>query len=240
MANTVLITGATGGIGAATSRRFAANGYRILAFGRNQSKLDLLIAELPGAGHLAFAGDAQELEPLEAIAKQIAALEPQIVIHALGGTLNVKSAAAAASEWQAVFNVNLHSIISIDRPLVDSMLRRSSGRIVHICSSSAISCKGSAPYGAAKAALAHYSRHLGKTHARHGVIVSGFCPGIVESPTNWGKAKSENPHAYQTAVDSQPIGRLQTPEEIAACLYALCQPEAAIYAGCIVNADGSL
>ncbi|MDQ8199177.1 SDR family NAD(P)-dependent oxidoreductase [Pelagicoccus enzymogenes] len=236
----VLVSGATGGIGAAVCHEFARKDAKIIALGRNADKLESLISTLPGHGHQKLVFDAQKPTSLPEPQKDWATLQVDLAIHALGGTLGIREIDTNFESWQKVFNANFHAIVELDKLILRNMLSRQSGRIIHLCSSSAFHCKGSAPYGAAKAALAHYSRSQGKRLARQGVIVFGFCPGVVESPNNWGKAKTENPAAYQAACESQPSGKLQTPEEIASNLSLLSQGAAALYAGCLINADGAI
>ena len=237
---TVLVTGATGGIGSAICHEFASRGAKIVALARDPDKTSTLLGALPTPDkHISVISDIQKTDTLASIGAEIAQQKPDIAIHALGGTLGIRTPNCEFEDWQKVFTANFHAIVSIDRAIIPGMSDRAFGRIIHLCSSSAFNCRGSIPYGSAKAALAHYSRSQGKRLAQHGLIMFGFCPGIVESAGNWAKAKTTNPDAYCEAVESQVLGRLQTPKEIASNLAFFTSEEASIYAGCIINADGS-
>jgi len=152
-------------------------------------------------------------------------------------------------DWQQNFNVNLFSAVRLDKVLVDGMIKRGSGAVVHVTSVSRRKLAGDlAAYAAAKAALAVYSKSLASEVAPYGVRVNSITPGFtmtdaaeerIEQLANENNISLDQ--ASQLLVDSIggiPLGRPGTPEEVAELVAFLVSDRSSGIVGSDIVIDG--
>lgn len=246
----VLITGASQGIGKAIALEFARENCRVSIISRSQDKLTEVLGELNhiSPGHSIYSIDLMEPGAPTKAVKELTQSEPfDIVVHNLGGTLEVKDILSPAEEWQKVWQHNVGISIEMNKLLIPPMQERKWGRIINISSISAENLRGSAPYGAAKAYLNAYTKVLAKGVAKDGVVVSAIMPGAVFGEGgHWDENSGINkkdPEAFQRKKSDflrhhHAIGRLGTAAEIAPFAVFLASKYATFAQGALINVDG--
>jgi NAD(P)-dependent dehydrogenase (short-subunit alcohol dehydrogenase family) len=239
-----LVTGAGRGIGRAIAQCLSREGARIAVVSRTLEDLETLIDEMggKGKGHLATAIDLVEEE---GPAKLVKILErdfgqPAIVVHNIGGTLDIKDPFCSMQDWRRVYRFNFEVAVELNSYLVPHMQKKKWGRVVHISSISAMENHGPVTYCAMKAALTAYTRSFGGVVAPDGVVVTAVLPGAVFTEQGyWDITSKENPeHVRKFLTERQRIGRFGEPEEIGNLVTFLCSDLASFDTGSIIPVDG--
>lgn len=239
-----LVTGAGRGIGRAIANSLAREGAKVAVFSRTASDIQALIEEMGGtkAGHY---GSAFDFEPDGSPAELAADLDANfgpidILVNNLGGTLDITDPFCSIEDWRRVIRVNLEVAIELNLLLLPNMRRKQWGRIVNIASTASVENNGPITYCTAKAALASYSRSLGRVLAPEGIVMSAVLPGAVLTEGGyWDNVLKERPaHAETYLKDRCPMGRFGTPDDIAHMVTFLCSDLAGFCQGAIVPVDG--
>ncbi|AFY27256.1 SDR family oxidoreductase [Cyanobium gracile] len=182
-----LITGASRGIGAATARRFAAEGYDLLLVARGQADLDGLAAELRALGRRVETL-ALDLTQPEAIAPALTellgrGLVPSVVINNAGAAWTGPLAVMPIERWQWLLQLNLTSVFQVCQAVLPALRQAGGGRIINVSSHAA---RNAFPewgaYCVSKAALASFSRCLEAEERSAGIAVSTLTLGAVNTP----------------------------------------------------------
>lgn len=239
-----LVTGAGRGIGRAIAKCLAGEGARVAVVSRTSSDLDSLIDEMGGngRGHLGIVCDLVEdngpTEIVKTLSKDFG--EPSIVVHNIGGTLDVKDPFCSIHDWRRVYRLNFEVAVELNTLIVPNMQREKWGRVVHISSISSMENHGPITYCTVKAALTAYTRSFGGVVAPDGVVVSTVLPGAVFTENGyWDITSKENPgHVKQYLAERQRIGRFGNPEEIGNFVTFLCSDLASFNTGSIIPIDG--
>lgn len=183
----VLITGASRGIGAATARRFAAEGYDLLLVARGLAELEVLANELRALGHRVEIL-ALDLTQAEAIGPGLAellgrGLVPSVVINNAGAAWTGPLAAMPIERWQWLLQLNLTSVFQVCQAVLPALRQAGRGRIINVSSHAA---RNAFPewgaYCVSKAALASFSRCLEAEERSAGIAVSTLTLGAVNTP----------------------------------------------------------
>ena len=182
MSKTILITGATAGIGAASARRFAEGGCRVIATGRRGDRLRALADEL-GDACLPLEIDMRDRGALESLAE----LSPpwgEIDLLLNNAGLAPPMSGLAESEWdslQTAIDTNITGLVALTRALLPGLIVRK-GAVINLSSVAATyPYKGGAVYGGTKAFVSHFSLDLRCDLAGTGVRVTAIEPGMVET-----------------------------------------------------------
>ncbi len=233
-----LITGASGGIGAAIARALHAQGATVVLSGTRVAALESLAAEL---GARAFVASADLALP-EAADGLIAAAEAaagrlDILVNNAGLTRDGLALRMKDSDWQAVIEVDLAAPFRLARAALKGMLRRRAGRIISISSIvGATGNPGQANYAAAKAGLVGMSKALAQEVASRGVTVNVVAPGFIETAMT-----DALPEAQRTALAQRiPLGRLGQPGDIAGAVVYLASDAAAWVTGATLHVNGGM
>ena len=235
---TALVTGASGGIGAAIARVLHAQGAAVVLSGTRRDALDALAAEL---GERAFVcpadlRDATEPDALVAAAEQ-AAGPIAILVNNAGMTRDMLALRMSDATWQAVLDVDLSAPFRLARAVLRGMLQRRAGRIVNISSIvGATGNAGQANYAAAKAGLIGLTKALAQEVASRGITVNAVAPGFVT--TAMTDRMSEQQRAKLT--ESIPLGRIGRPEDVAAAVAYLASDEAGWVTGATLHVNGGM
>lgn len=239
-----VVTGASQGIGRAVAAALAAEGARVSAIARRRELLQTFIEEIGGAagGHGYVAVDLTEARAPEAALAAVTqrAGPPEIVVHAVGGSLGVGELTAPPGEWQRVWELNVGQAIAVNNLVLPSMEARGWGRILHFSSRAAVELRSRAPYSAAKAYLNAYVNMLGHAYAAKGVLVNAIMPSaIAAGGNNWARAISEKPDDVRHFLaEHQAINRLGTPQDLLPFILLLVSDDNQFAAGSVLSIDG--
>lgn len=234
-----LVTGGASPLGAAISRRLAADGLHVLihahaAVARAQRLAEAIVAE--GGAAEAFACDLRDPAATEAAALPLLeAGVPQVVIHNAGTHDDAPMAGMRAEQWQSVIDVSLGGFYAVLRPLLLPMIGTRWGRIVAVSSVSALlGNRGQVNYAAAKAGLIGAVKSLAREVASRGITANAVAPGVIASP------------AVDAAVDAKriaeivPMRRPGRPEEVADLIGFLCSDRAGYITGQCISINGGM
>lgn len=235
---TALVTGASGGIGAAIARALHAQGAHVALSGTRQDALDALAAEL---GERAAVCPADLRDPAAAdalVAASEAACGPlHVLVNNAGLTRDGLAMRMKDEDWATVLDVDLAAPFRLARAALRGMVRRRAGRIIGIGSIvGATGNPGQANYAAAKAGLVGMTKALAQEVGSRGITVNVVAPGFVET------AMTDALNADQRArlVGGIPLGRMGRPEDVAAAVAYLASDEAAWVTGAVLHVNGGM
>ena len=222
MKKTVLITGASGGIGSEIARKFAKLDYNVvICYNQNKESADRLISELKELGVDAISvqadvSDENQVENLFAMAENAFGGVDVLINNA--GISQIKMINdVTPEEWDKMFAVNTKSAYLCSRRAISYMVRQHFGRIINISSMWGIcgaSCE--VPYSSSKAALHGFTKALAKELAPSGITVNCICPGLIDTAMN-AHLSDEDMAEF---INEIPVMRIGKPEEIAhACAF---------------------
>ncbi len=233
-----LVTGASGGIGAAIARTLHAQGAAVVLSGTRRDALDALAAELGDRAFVCAADLRDASEPDSLIeAAETAAGPLWAVINNAGMTRDTLALRMSDADWQMVLDVDLSAPFRLCRSALRGMLRRRAGRIINIGSIvGATGNAGQANYAAAKAGLIGMTKALAQEVAPRGITVNAVAPGFVS--TAMTDKLSEQQKAKLT--DAIPLGRIGKPEDIAAAVAYLASDEAGWVTGATLHVNGGM
>ena len=235
----VVICGGSRGIGRATAHTFARAGAAVSICARGADTLEATRKELAAHGHPTHAAPcdlASETDIKTYIAAAAAALGGiDVLVNNASGFGMTDDAAG----WGASFAVDIMAIVHASHAALP-FLEKGPGSIVSISSISAYRASvRSAPYGAAKAAVNHYTGSQAMALAPKGIRVNAVAPGSIEFPGGtWEKRRQEGSPIYAAVLKSIPAGRLGQPEEIADVVAFLASPLARWVTGQTIAVDG--
>ena len=216
MKKTVLITGASGGIGQAIARKFAQLRYNVvIVYNSGKERADDLLSELKDITDViavkADVSDETEVENLFAEAEKAFGGIDVLINNA--GISQIKMINdVPPEEWDRMFAVNTKSAYLCSKRAISYMVRRHFGRIINISSMWGIcgaSCE--VPYSASKAALHGFTKALAKELAPSGITVNCICPGLIDTVMN-AHLSDEDMAEF---INEIPVMRIGKPEEIA-------------------------
>ena len=239
---TVLLIGASRGIGFELARQFIDHGARVIATDLKPE----LMADLRGTPGI----EVEQLDALDAAAIADAAVrhpDVDVLFNAAGYVHHGTVLDCTEEQWDFAFNLNARSMFRTIKAFVPGMLARGRGSIVNIASG-ASSVRG-APnrfvYGASKAAVIGLTKAVAIDYIRQGVRCNVICPGTIESPSlrdriaalsaSSGKSLEEVEGMF---IARQPMGRLGTAEEVAALALHLASDESGFTTGTTAIVDG--
>lgn len=233
-----LVTGASGGIGAAIARALHAQGAIVALSGTRRDALEALAAELGERAHVCTADlrDASEPDALVEAAEQ-AAGPLHILVNNAGMTRDMLALRMRDADWQAVLDVDLSAPFRLARAALKGMLRRRAGRIVSISSIVGVTGNpGQSNYAAAKAGLIGMSKALAQEVASRGVTVNVVAPGFVET----AMTAALNDQQREKLSEQIPLGRIGRPEDVAGAVVYLASDQAAWVTGATLHVNGGM
>ncbi len=238
----VLVTGASRGIGRATALGLADAGADVAVVARDLARLNEVAAEVERRGRrcAVYALDVCRGEQVvDSVARCGAELGPVDVLVNNAGVAGREPIERLSDEaWQEAISVNLTAAFTYARAVAGSMCERGWGRIVNVASISAQTggVRGSVAYASSKGGLIALTKTLARDLGPFGVTVNAVAPGQIA--TRMGTQQG----AEQLAELRRqiPIGRLGTPEEVAAAIRFLASPEASYITGATLDVNGGI
>ncbi|HMO43932.1 MAG TPA: 3-oxoacyl-[acyl-carrier-protein] reductase [Phenylobacterium sp.] len=236
---TALVTGATGGIGAALAQALHAQGAHVVLSGTRQAVLEDLAGRLGRRVSVAAANlaDADSVDGLVAQAEAAAGSPLDILVANAGITRDGLLMRMKDEDWDAVIRVNLESYFRLARAAMKGMMKRRHGRIIGITSVVGVMGNpGQTNYAASKAGMIGFSKALAQEVASRGITVNCIAPGFIESPMTEALNEAQKTQILSTI----PAGRLGSGEEIAAACVYLASQEAAYVTGQTLHVNGGM
>jgi 3-oxoacyl-[acyl-carrier protein] reductase len=240
-----IVTGAARGIGAATARRLAQDGFAVavldLEEGAAKGTADAI--ESAGGRALPVGADVSDSEQVYAAVERVAAElgPPTVLVNNAGVTRDNLLFKMAEADWDMVMNVHLRGAFLMSRAVQKYMTEATWGRIVNLSSTSALGNRGQANYSTAKAGLQGFTKTLAIELGKFGVTVNAIAPGFIQ--TEMTKATAERmgvPFEDFIAVATKdiPVGRVGQPEDIAHLVSFFVSEGAGFVSGQVVYAAG--
>lgn len=233
-----LVTGASGGIGAAIATALHGAGATVGLSGTRVEPLEALAAQL-GERAYVLPCNLSDAEAVDALPKQAgdAMGGVDILINNAGITRDNLFMRMSDDEWQSVLDVNLTSAMRLCKGVIRGMMKARWGRIVNISSVvGATGNPGQANYAASKAGMVGMTKSIAYEVASRGITVNAVAPGFIETAMT-DKLTDDQ----KTGILGQiPTGRMGTPEEIAGAVLYLASPEAAYVTGTTLHVNGGM
>jgi 3-oxoacyl-[acyl-carrier protein] reductase len=234
-----LVTGGSGGIGAAICRRLASDGHHVYVHARTGvDAAERLVEEITAAGGSAAAlhFDVTDTESTrKALESALTSGPIQILVNNAGVHDDAVLPGMRTEQWHRVIDVSVNGFFNVTQPLLMPMIRTRWGRIINISSVSAlIGNKGQVNYAAAKGALNSATKALALEVASRGITVNAVAPGIISTPMSEGLFDEK---AIERLV---PMNRAGLPAEVAAVIAFLSSAEASYVTSQIISVSGGM
>lgn len=237
---TVLITGASRGIGAAIAARFAREGYRIVIhYAKSHEQANEVARRCMSYGSevMTISADLRSTEQLQRMKEKLEAegFAPDILVNNAGTAYYGLFTDVTEADWDECMAINLKGAFLCSQLFAPYMIRQRYGRIINISSVwgiSGASCE--VMYSAAKGGVNAFTKALAKELAPSGITVNAVAPGAVDTDMI-EHLDTEERHALQEEI---PLGRLGTPEEVASLVYYLALLESGYVTGQVISPNG--
>jgi 2-hydroxycyclohexanecarboxyl-CoA dehydrogenase len=243
----VIVTGAGGGIGGATARRFAEEGALVGVLDRDAATATATAEAIAAEGGRALAVrcDITELDVVRGAVEQVAAeLGPiDVLVNNAGWDVFKPFLQTVPEEWRQLIDVNLVGVLNMHYAVLPAMVERGGGRIVNVASDAArVGSSGEAVYAACKAGICGLTKTLAREHARHGITLNVVCPGPTDTNLFAGFLEGAgNPEKLRAAFErSVPLGRIGRPDDLPGAICFLASDDAAFVTGQTISVSGGL
>lgn len=242
-----VVTGGASGIGRATAKRLAADGFRVRILDIDLDGAQETVASVEDAGGVAEAHqvDLSDIASIDDAIDAVGAAENRIdaLVNNAGFMAAGTTATTELSTWDKLVSINLTAPFYLCQRVIPIMVEAGGGVIVNVASTGAlVGIADRAAYCATKAGVLGLTRCIAADHARQGIRANAICPGTTE--TEWiGRLLAEDPNAdetYRRMSDRQLGGRMGRPDEIAAGVAFLCGPDATFMNGSAFVMDGGM
>lgn len=242
---TAIVTGGARGIGAATARRLARDGFAVAVIDLDEAACGDIVAEIAGAGGRAVgigADVSDEAAVQGAVARAAESLGgPTVLVNNAGITRDNLLFKMSVDEWDAVMNVHLRGAFLMTRATQAFMVEAKWGRVVNLSSISALGNRGQVNYSAAKAGLQGFTKTLAVELGPFGVTANAIAPGFIVSDMTAATAARMGMSFddFQAAAASQiAVRRVGYPEDIANTVGFLVSDDASFISGQVIYVAG--
>ena len=236
-----VVTGASRGIGAAIARSLAHRGARVVGTATTEDgarRVERMLADAPcpGTGLVLDVADAASVDTGFAFLAG-SGLAPGILVNNAGITRDTLFVRMSDEQWDAVIDADLTSLYRTCKVCVRHLMKRRSGRIINVTSVVAFAGNaGQANYAAAKAGIVGFTRALAKELGGRSITVNAIAPGFIDTDMT----RDMVPDQRARMLEQIPLGRLGTPEEVAAAAAFLASPGAAYITGETLHVNGGM
>ncbi|HLQ01646.1 MAG TPA: 3-oxoacyl-ACP reductase FabG [Burkholderiales bacterium] len=236
-----LVTGASRGIGKAIALTLGSRGATVVGTATTDAGAQSITsqfaeARIQGKGAQLDVKDAASIEPLVAEIER-AYGSVSILVNNAGIARDNLVMRMKQTEWDAVIDTNLGSVFRLCKAVLRGMMKARSGRIINI--TSVVGSSGNAGqvnYSAAKAGVAGMTRSLAREIGSRGITVNCVAPGFIDTDMTRALAEAHR----ETLLQQIPLGRLGTPEDVAAAVAFLASPQAAYITGATLHVNGGM
>ncbi|WP_151526500.1 SDR family NAD(P)-dependent oxidoreductase [Serinicoccus kebangsaanensis] len=249
----VLITGGSGGMGAAMARRLASSGARVVVCDLDQDAVQRVTGELTDAGHEALGVSADTCDEQQMLAAVDQAEQAFGPLYGLVTAAGIRQPAAPFHQidldtWDRVHRVNVMGTLIAIRACRPHLVR-THGAIVTVASVTANAARmNQSAYCVSKAAVLHLTRQVALELAADGVRANALCPGVTRTPMIEEAVRTDGPQVLEDKLRGSleafrpgiPLGRLSEPEEQAATAEFLLSPDASFITGAAIYVDGGV
>ncbi len=238
MKKTVLITGASRGIGAATARKFAHEGWNVAVNYHISKEKALTLCDEIGAFpiHADVSDPAQVKAMVEAVAERFGTMDALVCnagISLPGGLLQD----CTDEDWDRVFSVNTNGVFYAVRAVLPYMVRQQSGSIVTVSSMwGQVGGSCETAYSAAKGAVIAFTKALAKEVGPSHINVNCVAPGVIQTDM----MAFATPEIIDMLREETPLERIGQPEDVAEALYYLTSPAASFITGQVLGVNGGM
>jgi 2-dehydro-3-deoxy-L-rhamnonate dehydrogenase (NAD+) len=234
---TALVTGAARGIGLAIARRLAADGMRVALLDLDPAETEAAARDVKGEA-LALAGDVTRTADVDAAVGRVVDRWGRLDVLVNNAGITGRSFPIwelGDDDWQRVIDVDLTSVFLCCRAAVRVMLAQGAGRIVNIASIAGKEGNPTlVPYSSAKAGVIGLTKALAKEVATRGILVNAVAPAVIGTDL----LKQMEPTTVDLLVSKIPMGRVGTPEEVAALVSWLSSPQCSFSTGAVYDLSG--
>jgi len=231
-----VVTGATGGIGSAISRRLARDGLTVAVTDLELERCRSLATEIGGTAHVLDVADAAAAAALAAELGDV-----QVVVNNAGFDRFMPFLETTPELWDRLLRVNLYGQIAVAHAFARGMAERGRGAIVNIASDAGkVGSTGETVYSAAKGGVIAFTRSLARELARHQVRVNCVCPGPTATPFLDVFQGEGGQKVIEAMTRTVPFRRLAQPDEIAAAVAFLASEDAGYITGQSLSVSGGL
>lgn len=236
-----VVTGGGRGIGKGIARKLAAAGAGVIVGDIDMAQAQLTADEIRRKHEKVMAAQVdvrQERSIAELIKKALDGFgNVDILINNAGIMFRTRLMNISVDEWERILRVNLTGPFLCTKAVIPLMKKNGFGRIVNISSSAgrSVSTLGGVHYTASKAGLLGLTRAVAKEVAPFGITVNAVCPGLVDTQM---ARETTNQQELENFLDSFPIKRLGTPEEIGELVVFLCSENASYITGASLDING--
>lgn len=237
---TVIVTGASGGIGSAIAATFALNGYNVVINYNNNETAALSLSSVLGEKGAAVrifkadVSDSSQADSLVDFAKsEFGSVD--ILVNNAGIAQQKLFTDITDDDFDRMFNVNVKSVFNCCRAVLPEMIHNKHGRIVNISSMWGI-CGASCEvhYSASKAAVIGLTKALAKEVGPSGITVNCVAPGLIDTPMN-GNLSEET---IKELCEETPVSRIGTPQDVAKAVFFLSSEDSSFITGQVLGVDG--
>jgi len=248
-----VVTGAAQGIGRATAVRLAADGFAVVLVDLNADTLESAEREVAdrGAQTVAIRADLTSLEEVTRAVTQVQTTWGHLdaFVNNAGREITKPFAEVAPSEWDAILSLDLRTVFFATQEAARAMIAGGDGgRIVNIASIAGRSGRSDqAPYAAAKAGVISVTQSAARAFAAHRITVNAVCPGVVDTAMT---RRIHDRRAHELGVSPEeslrrmigriPLGRMASPDDVAAAVAFFCSPQASYITGQALNVCGGM
>ena len=235
---TILVTGASSGIGRGTAIECSKMGAQLVLSGRNEERLHETLASLEGDGHVVFSGDLCKDEVRKEIEEKMPAVNG--VVYCAGISQVKMAKFMDMSSLESIFQTNVFSPLMLNTLLLKKKKIQKNSSLIFISSISGVyrSQVGEGGYGATKAALVGYVKSLALELSPQGIRVNTIHPGVVETPLLEVSNGTFGAEELETLRQKYPLKRFGKPEDVACCAVYLLSDAASWMTGSNILIDG--
>lgn len=239
----IVVTGGGSGIGRVIAKRFGAEGGRVVIADLLEGKAGEVAAEIEGAGGRALARRADVTVAVDVDAIVRAAEEAFGPVGVLVNNAHSCEGDNVVLMDEATWERDLRGVVTsaflCSKRVLEGMIERRTGVIVNIASVNGLAYVGNEAYSAGKAAMINLTQSIAVRYGRYGVRCNAVAPGSIATPA-WQERLEKEPDILDRLVKWYPLGRVGTPEDVAAATLFLASDEASWITGTVLRVDGGL